>query len=152
MVLGLEIPAGNGARPRSRVLIVDDEPESLDDLIDNLEACNCDVEVAPHGLLALQRVRVDPRPDLVLLDMLMPGLSGLETLERLLQAVTGLKVVMLSNVHDTRKAVQAAQLGAADYLTKPLRKVELASLLQIITSSEPAAAGADATPVPRVER
>jgi DNA-binding NtrC family response regulator len=152
MVLGLEIPAGNGARPRSRVLIVDDEPESLDDLIDNLEACNCDVEVAPHGLLALQRVRVDPRPDLVLLDMLMPGLSGLETLERLLQAVTGLKVVMLSNVHDTRKAVQAAQLGAADYLTKPLRKLELASLLQIITSSEPAAAGADATPVPRVER
>ncbi len=124
----------------SRVLIVDDEPETLHYLISGLEASHCEVEVARHGLAALQRVQQDPLPDLILLDMVMPGMSGLETLERLRQARSGLKIVMVSNVNDTRKAVQAAQLGAADYLTKPLRTVELASLLRLapLASPEPA--------------
>ena len=107
----------------SRVLIVDDEPESLHYLISGLEASQCEVEVARHGLAALQRVQQDPMPDLILLDMVMPGMGGLETLERLRQVRSGLKIVMVSNVNDTRKAVLAAQLGAADYLTKPLRTV-----------------------------
>ncbi|HVA65232.1 MAG TPA: sigma-54 dependent transcriptional regulator [Terriglobales bacterium] len=132
----------------SRVLIVDDEPESLHYLISGLEASHCEVEVARHGLAALQRVQQDPLPDLILLDMVMPGMSGLETLERLRQARSGLKIVMVSNVNDTRKAVQAAQLGAADYLTKPLRTVELTSLLRLapLASPEPALA------LPGVER
>ncbi len=115
----------------SRVLIVDDEPEALNYLIAGLEASHCEVEVARHGLAALQRVQQDPLPDLILLDMVMPGMGGLETLERLRQAHSGLKIVMVSNVNDTRKAVLAAQLGAADYLTKPLRAVDLTALLRL---------------------
>ncbi|MGH9471632.1 MAG: sigma-54-dependent transcriptional regulator [Terriglobales bacterium] len=122
------------------MLIVDDEPESLDYLISGLEANHCQVEVALHGLAALQRIQQDPVPDLILLDMVMPGMGGLETLERLRQARSGLKIVMVSNVNDTRKAVLAAQLGASDYLTKPLRTVELAALLRLkpLLNNEPA--------------
>ncbi|MGH9480670.1 MAG: sigma-54-dependent transcriptional regulator [Terriglobales bacterium] len=124
----------------SRVLIVDDEPENLHYLISSLQANHCEVEVARHGLAALQRVQQDPVPDLILLDMVMPGMGGLETLERLRQVRGGLKIVMVSNVNDTRKAVLAAQLGAADYLTKPVGTLELTSLLRLtpLTSSEPA--------------
>jgi len=124
---------------RSRVLIVDDEPETLSYLAAGFKASECEVEWAPHGLAALQRVQHDPLPDLVLLDMVMPGMSGLETLERLRAAHNRLSVVMLSNVNDTQKAVQASQLGAADYLTKPLRSVDLASLLRLIPVAAAAA-------------
>ncbi|MGH9520752.1 MAG: sigma-54-dependent transcriptional regulator [Terriglobales bacterium] len=132
----------------SNVLIVDDEPENLDYLISGLESSHCQVEVARHGLAALQRVQQDPVPDLILLDMVMPGMSGLETLERLRQYRNSLKIVMVSNVNDTRKAVLAAQLGAADYLTKPLRSVDLATLLRL-TPLQPAA---DGSATPGVER
>jgi len=127
---------------------VDDEPEALHYLIAGLEANHCEVEVARHGLAALQRVQQDPLPDLILLDMVMPGMGGLETLERLRQVNSGLKIVMVSNVNDTRKAVMAAQLGASDYLTKPLRAVELTSLLRLspLAQAEPPLA------LPDVER
>jgi two-component system response regulator AtoC len=69
------------------------------------------------------------RPDLVLLDLLMPGIDGLQTLEQLRQLVPGMKVVMLSCVSDTRKVVQAIRLGAHDYLTKPFQKGELNTVI-----------------------
>ena len=77
----------------------------------------------------LQQVEKGLRPDLVLLDLLMPGIDGLQTLEQLRQIVPGLKVVMLSCVSDTRKVVQAIRLGAHDYLTKPFQKAELDTVI-----------------------
>src|ERR1700682_279989 len=68
-------------------------------------------------------------PDLVLLDVLMPGIDGLETLERLRRMKPGIKVVMLSCVNDTKKVVQAMRLGAHDYLTKPFQKAELDAVI-----------------------
>ncbi|MGH9486008.1 MAG: sigma-54-dependent transcriptional regulator [Terriglobales bacterium] len=127
---------------------MDDEPEALSYLIAGLEANQCEVEVARHGLAALQRMQQNPLPDLILLDMIMPGMGGLETLERLRQVHSGLKIVMVSNVNDTRKAVLAAQLGASDYLTKPLRTLELTALLRLTPL-----AVAETTPItPDVER
>lgn len=114
---------------KARVLIVDDEPEKLGYVRATLEANACEVEVAESGTQAIQRIRRDPSPDLVLLDLMMPGIDGIETLGRLRRIRPGLKVVMLSNLNDTRKAVTAAQMGAADYLTKPLREADLQSLL-----------------------
>ena len=66
---------------------------------------------------------------MVLLDVLMPGIDGLETLEQLRQMKPGVKVVMLSCVSDTRKVVQAMRLGAQDYLTKPFQKAELDAVI-----------------------
>ena len=66
---------------------------------------------------------------MVLLDLLMPGIDGLQTLEQLRQIQPGVKVVMLSCVSDTRKVVQAIRLGAQDYITKPFQKAELDAVI-----------------------
>src|SRR5260221_12586416 len=68
-------------------------------------------------------------PDLVLLDLLMPGIDGLQTLEQLRQLKPGVKIVMLSCVNDTRKVVQDMRLGANNYLTKPFQKAELNAVI-----------------------
>ena len=94
-----------------------------------LEADSYQVETASNGFQALERVQRSPLPDLVLLDVLMPDLDGLETLERLRQCRPALKVVMLSCVSEPRRVVQAMRLGATDYLAKPFQKAELDAVL-----------------------
>ncbi len=94
-----------------------------------LEVDDYKVETASTGEEALQRVDKGMEPDLVLLDVLMPGIDGLETLEQLRQKRPGVKVVMLSCVNDTKKVVQAMRLGAQDYLTKPFQKAELDAVI-----------------------
>src|SRR6202140_170928 len=111
------------------ILLVDDEPGMLRYIRTLLEVDDYKVETASTGEEALQRVEKGLRPDLVLLDLLMPGIDGLQTLEQLRQLVPGMKVVMLSCVSDTRKVVQAIRLGAHDYLTKPFQKAELTTVI-----------------------
>src|SRR5713101_5950959 len=111
------------------ILLVDDEPGMLRYIRTLLEVDDYKVETASTGEEALQRVEKGLRPDLVLLDLLMPGIDGLQTLEQLRQLVPGMKVVMLSCVSDTRKVVQAIRLGAHDYLTKPFQKAELDAVI-----------------------
>src|SRR5579864_7809229 len=90
-----------------------------------LEVDDHQVETASTGEQALESVQKGLTPDLVLLDLLMPGIDGLETLESLRKLQPGIKVIMLSCVNDTKKVVQAMRLGATDYITKPFQKVEL---------------------------
>ncbi len=90
-----------------------------------LEVDGHKVETASTGEEAVERIQKGMHPDLVLLDLLMPGIDGLQTLEQIRQIQSGIKVVMLSCVSDTRKVVQAIRLGAQDYLTKPFQKAEL---------------------------
>src|SRR5439155_2611921 len=87
------------------------------------------VETASTGEEALDVVQKGMNPDLVLLDLLMPGIDGLETLENLRKLRPNLKVVMLSCVNDTKKVVQAIRLGATDYITKPFQKAELDAVI-----------------------
>jgi DNA-binding NtrC family response regulator len=111
------------------ILIVDDEPTMLRYLRTLLEVEGYRVETATHGQEALQRLQQQPTPDLLLLDVLMPVLDGLQTLEQVRSLLPNLKVVMLSCVSDTRKVVQAIRLGAQDYLTKPFQKADLDALI-----------------------
>src|SRR5467141_4013935 len=111
------------------ILLVDDEPGMLRYIRTLLEVDDYKVETASTGEEALQRVEKGLQPDLVLLDVLMPGIDGLETLEQLRQMKPGVKVVMLSCVNDPRKVVQAMRLGAHDYLTKPFQKAELDAVI-----------------------
>src|SRR6266850_764738 len=111
------------------ILLVDDEPGMLRYIRTLLEVDDYKVETASTGEEALQRVEKGLQPDLVLFDVLMPGIDGLETLEQLRQMKPGVKVVMLSCVSDTRKVVQAIRLGAHDYLTKPFQKAELDAVI-----------------------
>src|SRR5882672_8580494 len=111
------------------ILLVDDEPGMLRYIRTLLEVDDYKVATASTGEEALDRVQKGLQPDLVLLDLLMPGIDGLQTLEQLRQIRPGTKVVMLSCVSDTRKVVQAIRLGAHDYLTKPFQKAELDAVL-----------------------
>jgi two-component system response regulator AtoC len=114
-----------------KILLVDDEPGMLRYIKTLLEVDDYKVETATTGEEALQRLEKGLHPDLVLLDVLMPGIDGLETLEKLRQKQPGVKVVMLSCVNDTKKVVQAMRLGAQDYLTKPFQKAELDKVLDL---------------------
>jgi DNA-binding NtrC family response regulator len=115
----------------AKILLVDDEPGMLRYIKTLLEVDDYKVETATTGEEALQHLEKGLQPDLVLLDVLMPGIDGLETLEKLRQKRPGLKVVMLSCVNDTRKVVQAMRLGAQDYLTKPFQKAELDRVIDL---------------------
>src|ERR1700751_697085 len=94
----------------SNIVLVDDEPGMLRYIRTLLEVDDYKVETAWNGEEALARVQKGLEHDLVHLGVLMPRIDGLETLEQLLQAKAGLKVVMLSCVSDTRKVVQAMRL------------------------------------------
>ena len=114
---------------KAKILLVDDEPGMLRYIKTLLEVDDYKVDTASTGEEALERVQKGLQPELVLLDLLMPGIDGLQTLEQLRQLRPGMKVVMLSCVSDTRKVVQAIRLGAHDYLTKPFQKAELDAVI-----------------------
>src|SRR5689334_2484591 len=113
----------------ANILLVGDEPGMLRYIRTLLEVDSYKVETASTGEESLERVQKSLQPDLVLLDVLMPGIDGLQTLEQLRQMKPSVKVVMLSCVSDTRKVVQAMRLGAHDYLTKPFQKAELDAVI-----------------------
>src|SRR5437762_82691 len=126
----------------ANILLVDDEPGMLRYIRTLLEVNEYKVETATTGEEALERVQKGLEPDLVLLDLLMPGIDGLQTLEQLREMRPGVKVVMLSCVNDTRKVVQAMRLGAHDYLTKPFQKAELDAVVdQCLGAADPVHSG-----------
>jgi len=121
------------------ILVVDDEPSMLRYLQTVLELDSYRVSTASNGLEAVEKVQRDG-PDLVLLDMVMPGADGLETLQRIRETRPATKVVMLSCVRDTRKVAQAMRLGAQDYLSKPVQKEEMDEVLRFcLENTDPAA-------------
>ena len=124
------------------ILVVDDEPSMLRYLQTVLELDSYRVSTASNGLEAVEKVQRDT-PDLVLLDMVMPGADGLETLQRIRETRPSTKVVMLSCVRDTRKVAQAMRLGAQDYLSKPVQKEEMDEVLRFcLENTEPGGPGA----------
>jgi two-component system KDP operon response regulator KdpE len=106
-----------------RILLVDDDPTLRKTLAIGLRAAGHDVLVAADGRTALQAVGED-QPDLVVLDLGLPDLSGVEVL-RELRTWSGLPVVVLSARDGSEDKVQALDLGADDYVTKPFAADEL---------------------------
>ena len=101
------------------ICIVDDEPAILNTLSSILEDEGYQISVAKSGVEALKLIRSE-QPDLVILDIWMPELDGLETLKKLRQQFPTLLVVMMSGHGSIETAVKATKLGAYDYLEKPL--------------------------------
>ena len=114
---------------KAKILLVDDEPGMLRYIKTLLEVEDHHVATASTGEEAIEIVEKGMTPDLVLLDLLMPGIDGLETLQNLRKLRPAVKVVMLSCVNDTKKVVQAIRLGASDYITKPFQKAELDNVI-----------------------
>lgn len=107
-----------------KVLLVDDEKEFVEALAERLETRDFDVVKAFGGDEALAKIAVED-VDVVVLDVLMPGKDGVETLREIKQAKPILEVIMLTGNATVSSAVEGMKLGAYDYLMKPAETKDL---------------------------
>ena len=115
---------------RPVVLVVDDAPSSLGMLCDTLEASGYTVLVAADGESALQRLELVV-PDAILLDGIMPGLSGFETCRRIKAnpALAHIPVLFMTGMSETQDVVEGFACGGVDYVVKPIRAQEVLARL-----------------------
>ena len=106
------------------VLVVDDDPTVSDVVRRYLEQDGCRVRLAADGLAALAAVAAEP-PDLVVLDLMLGGIDGLEVCRRLRRDLPDLPVVMLTALGEEADRVVGLEVGADDYVTKPFSVREL---------------------------
>jgi len=121
----------------AQILIVDDVPANLDVLADSLEEAGYDVSVAPGGEVALRNARAT-QLDLILLDVVMPGMDGYETCRQLKAApeTRDIPVLFITARAEIEGVVEGFAAGGVDYITKPFRKEEV--LVRVQTHLEKA--------------
>ncbi|MFD0744805.1 response regulator transcription factor [Phytohabitans flavus] len=124
-----------------RVLVVGDDPTVSDVVCRYLRRAGYDVSMAADGAAALAVVARE-MPDLVVLDLMLPGIDGLEVCRRLRTRPDGVPIVMLTALGEEADRVLGLQLGADDYVTKPFSPRELVLRVQSVLRR----AGADAAP------
>ena len=108
------------------ILIVDDVPVNLGVVVEFLQSYGFGIRIARSGESALRRVQYDP-PDIILLDVLLPGIDGFETCRRLKGSETteDIPVIFMTSLTGTEEKVRAFEVGAVDYVTKPLGQEEV---------------------------
>jgi len=115
---------------KANVLVVDDSPEIQRYVRTLLELDSYRVIVADNGYDALELLRHAPLPEVVLLDVQMPGMDGLEVLRRIRRFYPKVKVIMCSGLNDSEKICQALSLGAYAYLLKPIQHLYLSAAVE----------------------
>jgi two-component system OmpR family response regulator len=128
--------------PEARLLVVDDEPNIVELLSASLRFAGFEVETAAGGLEAVDKARTF-RPDLLVLDVMMPGLDGFGVVRRLRQDGLRTPVVFLTAKDATEDKVQGLTLGGDDYVTKPFSLEEVVARIRAVlrrASASPAAA------------
>jgi DNA-binding response OmpR family regulator len=124
------------------VLVVDDDPTVSDVVRRYLERAGLDVRLAGDGPAALRAFEVD-RPDLVVLDLMLPGIDGLEVCRRMRAARSDVPVVMLTALGEEADRVLGLEIGADDYVTKPFSPRELVLRVQSVLRRATVAAPAE---------
>ncbi|MBV8387518.1 MAG: response regulator [Acidimicrobiia bacterium] len=119
-----------------RVLIVDDEPDVLLLLRIELEAEGYDTLLAADGETAIRRI-LEERPDIVLLDVMMPVIDGWGVLQRLAEHNCDVRVIVLSAKASDGDVAHALELGAHEYVTKPFEPAALLATVAHVLSSAP---------------
>ncbi len=116
----------NTTKNTESILLVDDNPTNLQVLFQTLEKVGCKLLVAKNGEMALS-ITEKARPDLILLDIMMPGIDGYEVCRQLKSEAdtADIPVIFLSALGDTEDKVKGLQLGAVDYITKPFQPDEV---------------------------
>jgi DNA-binding NtrC family response regulator len=122
-------PPAAGGTLAGRVLIVDDEADVRSTLQQYVTTQGCEARVAADGASALGLIRADP-PDVVLLDIQMAGLSGLDALKAVQEAAPGVKVIMISGAASFELAKETLAHGAFDFIPKPPDLKALSQTLQ----------------------
>lgn len=127
----------------ARILVVDDEPQIRRSLQVNLESRGYAVETAETGELAIQAFH-NRRPDVIVLDLLLPGMGGVEVVRRI-RELSPVPIIVLSAIGEEARKVDALEMGADDYMTKPFGMDEL--LARIRSLLRRAAGAQSAQPV-----
>jgi DNA-binding response OmpR family regulator len=134
----------------TRILVVEDNPDLAFGLRNNLEIEGYEVVVAADGPGGLEEARAC-RPDLVVLDLMLPGLDGFRVLRTLREEGFRVPVLLLTARGDESDKVRGLRLGADDYVTKPFGVLELLARVEALLRRAAGGAGA-AGPAPAVER
>ncbi len=125
---------GNG-EPRGSILVVDDEPTITEVVSRYLERAGYAVRVAGDGPEAL-RLAAESRPDLVVLDLMLPGMDGLEVMRRIREPANGggrrVSVILLTAKGDPGDRILGLRLGADDYVAKPFSPAELVARVDAV--------------------
>jgi DNA-binding response OmpR family regulator len=114
-----------------RILIVEDEPAISDAVAYALREAGYEVEIADDGAAALERARTRDY-DLMVLDLLLPGMPGLDVCRTLREESSDLPIVMLTALDAERERIEGLDLGADDYVTKPFSLAELVSRVRTL--------------------
>lgn len=117
------------ATKRPSVLVIDDQPGIRRLLIEVLSEEGYLVVEAANGYDGLQKAK-EFRPSLILMDMKMPGMDGIETLREMKRIGIGDKVIMMTAYGELDLVTEAKEIGAADYITKPFDIVALCQMIQ----------------------
>ncbi len=107
------------------ILVVDDDRSVRSYLSDFLSSCGYSVDCAESGDQAVARLATGYAPSLVVLDIIMPGINGIEVLESIKKTNASIPVIILSAIGQTKTVVDAMKMGAADFLVKPFEEQEL---------------------------
>ena len=127
-----EAPAtARATNGKTRILIVEDEPAMVQGLRDNFEYEGYEVISAGDGLAGLERALSDS-PDLVVLDVMMPRMSGLDVCKQLKSKKPGIPIIMLTARGQEIDKVVGLKIGADDYVTKPFSFMELMARVEAI--------------------
>ena len=111
----------------SKVLVVDDNPQNLELLVEYLQTIDgCETSTAADGVAALEAVAAD-KPDLILLDIMMPRLSGYEVCRRLKSdpETRDIPIIMVTALNELGDMERAVESGTDDFLSKPVNRLEL---------------------------
>ncbi|MFB2767763.1 sensor histidine kinase [Pelatocladus sp. BLCC-F211] len=122
----------DGLTQENTILVVDDTPTNLQVLFDLLSEQGYRVAIAKNGETALQRMQTS-QPNLILLDVMMPGIDGFETCQRLKAnpATRDLPVIFMTALSDSVDKVKGLSLGAVDYITKPIQHEEVLARIRV---------------------
>jgi two-component system, OmpR family, response regulator RegX3 len=123
-------PVGAGSRGGPTILVVEDEESYQEALLAGLTREGYHVELASDGVEALQAF-VDHRPDLVVLDLLLPNMSGIEVCRRM-RDMASVPIIIVSALDSETDIVRGLELGAEDYIAKPYRLRELVARIRSV--------------------
>ncbi|MFO7483151.1 response regulator transcription factor [Oceanibaculum nanhaiense] len=121
---------------RTRILIVEDEPNIIESLSYILRRADFDVAIAANGLEALERLR-GTKFSAIILDVMMPGMSGFDVLRQVRadQNLSGLPVIVLTAKGQSRDRQTASEAGATEFITKPFSNADIIACLRQVTGT-----------------
>jgi DNA-binding NtrC family response regulator len=118
-------------KQKNRILVVDDEVPVCTSIVSALDDGNYIIDTALSGEEAIIKNGIESY-DLVITDLMMPGISGMDLLRSLIDENPEMRVIMITGYSSTQSAVEAVKLGAVDYLSKPFTPEELRSTVSRI--------------------